>query len=217
MKIARMIFNLFRENTFILWDEDGKEAAIVDPGMECEEDVDKVKRFLQENDLTLKMILLTHQHVDHVLGVGWLTDEFACKVYGHADDIPWGERLSLQADMFSLPYPVKPFTLTDMVKDGDVIQLNNEEIHVLHTPGHSKGGVVYYLPESGFALVGDTIFEGSIGRTDLSGGDFQTLIEKIQTKVLTLPSETVLHPGHGASTSVEDERDCNPFLRNYKK
>ena len=91
--------------------------------------------------------------------------------------------------------------------------LGDEKIEVLHTPGHSRGGVVYYVPESGYALVGDTIFERSIGRTDLGGGDYDTLIDSIRKKVLTLPDETVLHPGHGASTVVEDERKCNPFLR----
>ena len=215
MKIGRMIFNLFSENTVILWDDDLKEAAVVDPGMDCEEDVRKLKIFLAEKELTLTMVLLTHQHVDHVLGVGWLVDEFGCKVYGHRDDVPWGEKVQIQADMFNLPCDVKAFKLTNFVEDGDIIKLNNEEIKVIHTPGHSKGGVVYYLPESGYALVGDTIFERSIGRTDLSGGDFETLLHSICTKVLTLPNETILHPGHGASTSVEEERDCNPFLKKF--
>lgn len=213
MKITRFIFNLFSENTYILWDEDTKEAAIVDPGMVCEEDLAKIDGFLSDNDLTLKMALLTHQHVDHILGVGWLLERYSCKVYAHEGDIPWGAKLGMQANMFSLPYEIKPFKLSDKIVDGDIIMLGGERIKVLHTPGHSRGGVVYYVPESGYALVGDTIFERSIGRTDLGGGDYDTLIDSINNKVLTLPDDTVLYPGHGVSTVVEEERDYNPFLR----
>ena len=93
MKIARFIFNLFSENTFLLWDDIKKEAAIVDPGMDCEADVAKIDNFLQENGLSLKMILLTHQHVDHVLGTGWLVERYGCKVVAHEGDIVWGEKL----------------------------------------------------------------------------------------------------------------------------
>lgn len=213
MKIARMVFNLFSENTYILWEEGETQAAIVDPGMGSEDEFLKVKNFLSENGLSLEMVLLTHQHVDHVLGVGRLVEDYGCKVYGHVGDAEWGEKLEIQARMFNLPYAVKTFTLSDAVSEGDKITLNNEEIQVIHTPGHSPGGLVYYLPETGCAFVGDTIFEGSIGRTDLSGGNYGTLIENIKTKVLTLPADTVLLPGHGGATTVEDEKNYNPFLR----
>ncbi|MBE6311201.1 MAG: MBL fold metallo-hydrolase [Bacteroidales bacterium] len=215
MKIARFIFNSFSENTYVLWDEETKEAAIVDPGMACEDDVAKIDDFLSDNGLTLKKVLLTHQHLDHVLGVGWILERYSCKVYGHEGDIPWGEKLGMQANMFSLPYDVKPFKLSDKVVNGDTIMLGSEKIRVMHTPGHSRGGVVYYVPKPGFALVGDTIFERSIGRTDLGGGDYKTLIDSIRTKVLTLPDDTILYPGHGTSTFVEEERDYNPFLNPF--
>ena len=213
MKIARFIFNPFSENTYVLCDDAQKEAAIVDPGMESEADVARVADFLKENGLSLKMVLLTHQHVDHVLGTGWLVERYNCKVVGHEADAVWGEKLGMQARMFNMACEIKPFKLTDKVVDGDTLMLGSEKIVVLHTPGHSRGGVVYYLPESGCALVGDTIFERSIGRTDLGGGDYDTLIDSIRKKVLTLPDETMLHPGHGSSTVVEEERKYNPFLR----
>lgn len=213
MKVSRFVFNLFSENTFILWDENIKEAAIVDPGMDCEEEVAKVTDFLAENNLSLKMILLTHQHIDHVLGVGWLVEKYGCPIYAHEGDKVWGDKLALQVDMFSLPYDAKPYTMTHSVKDGDVLMLNNEAIEVRHTPGHSDGGVIYYLPDSGFALSGDTVFQMSVGRTDFPHGNHQKLLDSIATRVFTLPDDTVLHPGHGASTTVGEERATNPFLR----
>ena len=103
--------------------------------------------------------------------------------------------------------------MTDEVTDGSVIELGDEKIEVLHTPGHSMGGVVYYMPESGCAFVGDTIFQMSIGRTDLAGGDYDTLINSIRMKLMVLPEETVLYPGHGGATTVGDERQYNPFLK----
>ena len=213
MKITKMVFNLFSENTYILWDEDKKQAAIVDPGMGGDGDFLRIRKFLEENDLTLEMVLLTHQHIDHVLGVGRLVEEYDCKVYGHIADTEWGQKLEIQSRMFNLPYIIKEFKLSNEIKCGDKIILNDEEIRVFHTPGHSQGGVMYYLPESGCAFVGDTIFEGSIGRTDLSGGNYDTLIENIKVKVLTLPKNTMLLPGHGDTTTVEYERNYNPFLR----
>lgn len=216
MKLSRFVFNLFSENTFILWNEEKKEAAIVDPGMEDDIDRKKVMQFIEENELTVKMVLLTHQHVDHVCGVGWIVENYGCPVYGHKDDVIWGEKVDVQAEMFNLPYAVQHYVTTDYVTDGDVLELNGESIEVRHTPGHSSGGVIYYLPESGFALTGDTIFQMSIGRTDIAHGNFDNLINSIKTKVFTLPEDTVLCPGHGGLTTVGEERSFNPFLKEYR-
>lgn len=216
MKIARFTFNVFSVNTYILWDGNLQEAAIVDPGMDCEEDVAKVDDFLAGNNLSLKMILLTHQHIDHVLGVGWLVEKYGCPVYAHEGDRVWGDKLALQVDMFSLPYDVKPYTMTHSVKTGDILMLNDEPIEVRHTPGHSEGGVIYYLPKSGCALSGDTIFQMSVGRTDFPHGNHQQLLDSISAQVFTLPNDTELFPGHGAATTVEEERAYNPFLQGLK-
>lgn len=213
MKISKFTVNPFSESTFILWTEEGGVAAVVDPGMSNQRECEALKRFIEENNLTLKMVLLTHQHVDHIMGTGYLTEQYGCPVYAHAGDVEMGQKSDVQLRAFNMQCEMKPFKVTNLVEDGDVIDLGGETIHVIHTPGHSAGGVVYYLPESNCALVGDTIFQMSIGRTDLAGGDYDTLINSIITKLLVLPEDTELFPGHGGVTSVAFERQYNPFLK----
>ncbi len=213
MKISKFVVNPFGENTYILWDNEKKDVAVVDPGMCTPKECDAFDNFIRDNNLNLKMVLLTHQHVDHIMGTGHLVEKYGCMVYGHVADIELGEKADVQVRMFNLPYKIKPFKVSCQVADGDKLELNGEKIEVLHTPGHSAGGVVFFLPESGCAFVGDTIFQMSIGRTDLTGGDYKTLIESIKSKVLTLPDEIVLYPGHGGATTVGDEKMYNPFLK----
>lgn len=213
MKISKFIVNPFGEATYILWTGIGGEAAIVDPGMSNSRECDVLKRFLTENKLMPKMVLLTHEHIDHIMGTGFLVDEYGCAVYGHANDVEMGQKGDVQLRAFNLQCDMRPFKVTNLVDDGDMLQLGDEHIQVIHTPGHSQGGVVYYLQESNCAFVGDTIFQMSIGRTDLAGGDYDTLISSIRTKLLTLPNDTELYPGHGNPTTVEDERQYNPFLK----
>lgn len=213
MKISRFTVNPFSENTYILWEEGMNDIAVVDPGMCTTQECETLYKFFEENNFSLKMVLLTHQHVDHIMGTGCLVEKYGCQVYGHAGDIELGSKADVQMRMFNLPYKVKPFCITDKVVGGDVIKLNGESIKVLHTPGHSAGGVVFFLPESGCAFVGDTIFQMSIGRTDLTGGDYDTLIESIRTEIYTLPKDTILYPGHGGTTTVGDEKQYNPFVK----
>ena len=213
MKLSKFTVNPFGESTFILWTGEGGEAAVVDPGMSNQRECEALKRFLADNNLTLKMVLLTHEHVDHIMGTGYLVEEYGCPVYGHAGDVEMGQKSDVQLRAFNLRCEMKPFKVTNLVEDGDVIELGGERIQVIHTPGHSPGGVVYYLPESNCALVGDTIFQMSIGRTDLAGGDYDTLINSIRTKLLVLPEDTELYPGHGGATIVADEKMYNPFLK----
>lgn len=213
MKISKFVVNPFGENTYILWDDECRDAVIIDPGMCTPDEYKAVKTFFSENKLIPKAILLTHQHVDHIMGVGFLVDEYDCEVYGHLADNQLGEKADVQVRMFNLPYNVKPFTVTHPVSDNEELSFCGETIKVLHTPGHSVGGVIYFLPQSGCAFTGDTIFQMSVGRTDLIGGNFDTLIDSIKLKVLTLPDETVLYPGHGDSTTVSDEQRYNPFLK----
>lgn len=207
-----MTVNPFGENMFILWDETSCEAAVIDPGMMREAEREMVTKFIGDNNLNVKHILLTHLHVDHITGARWLADKTGADVCGSALDDPLGQELPDQVDHFRINVEVEPLTVDRDLKDGDTIQLGEETIQVLHVPGHSPGGLAFYMPESNLLFAGDTIFNGSVGRTDLWGGDMAQLINSIREKILTLPDETVIASGHGPTTTVADEKRCNPFL-----
>ena len=212
MNATMMTVNPFGENMFILWDEASSEAAVIDPGMMREAEREMVTKFIGDNNLNVKLILLTHLHVDHITGARWLADKTGADVCGSALDDPLGQELPDQVAHFRINVEVEPLTVDRDLKDGDTIQLGEETIQVLHVPGHSPGGLAFYLPESNLLFAGDTIFNGSVGRTDLWGGDMAQLINSIREKILTLPDETVIASGHGPTTTVADEKRCNPFL-----
>lgn len=212
MQIKSFEFNFFGENTYIIWDAQSGEAAFVDPGMVNDKETAALEHFVAENKLHPKYILLTHAHVDHTFGIEALTSRYAIPVVAHKDDIPLARMRGQQAQMFHLPIDLGPLEIDRFVSDGQKLYLGTEEIVVIATPGHSPGGVCYYVPESNFALTGDTIFQGSIGRTDLPGGNQRTLIKSIMDKLLVLPGDTVLYPGHGPATTVSYEEEHNPFL-----
>lgn len=213
MKIKQFTTNLFQENTFVLWSDKTNDAIIIDPGMMQNYERDIVDRFISDNNLTVNKVLLTHAHIDHAASAAYISTKYGCEVYANLGDNSLAEGLSMQAQMFHLKIDVQPLMIHKYLIDGDVLTLGDETIQVIATPGHSLGGLVYYLPEQKTAIVGDTIFQRSIGRTDLPGGNFSELIESIKTKVFTLPPETVLIPGHGPSTTVGEEIQSNPFLQ----
>lgn len=212
MEIKRFEFNYFGENTYIIWDKESKEAAIVDPGMVNPDEVSEIESYISENSLDLKYILLTHIHIDHTFGIDALKSRYGVKVYAHKADEPLGKTRSEQARMFHLPVELGPVNVDRYIADGDMLKLGKEDIKVIHTPGHSQGGVCYYVPDSRFILTGDTLFNRSIGRTDLPGGNQRQLILSIRTKLLELPTATVVYPGHGPSTTIGEEEQFNPFL-----
>ena len=207
-----MTVNPFGENMYILWDEASREAAVVDPGMMRDAEREIVTKHIEENDLNVKHILLTHLHIDHITGARWLADKTGADICGSIQDAPLGQELPNQVAHFRINIEVEPLTVDRNLMDGDTIQLGKEIIQVLHVPGHSPGGLAFYLPESNLLFAGDTIFNGSVGRTDLWGGDMAQLINSIRKKILTLPDETVIASGHGPTTTVADEKRCNPFL-----
>lgn len=212
MKIQKFEVNLFGENTYIIWDEASREAAVIDPGMTSDEEFAAIESFLAENNLTLKAILLTHQHVDHIFGVEELKRKFGVPVVSHAADNMLGERSAEQARMFHLPIEVAPMVPDQLLNDGDVVKLGDAEIYALHAPGHSPGSLLYYIPSAKMLITGDVLFRGSIGRTDLVGGNYNQLLTSIHNKILTLPPSTVVYPGHGPSTTIADEMRSNPFF-----
>ncbi len=212
MNATMMTVNPFGENMYILWDEASREAVVVDPGMMRQGERDMVTKFIADNDLKVKHILLTHLHLDHVTSARWLADQTGADVCGSILDKELGMNLPQQVAQFHLKIESEVLTIDRHLQDGDTIPLGDETIQVLHVPGHSPGGLAFYLPESSLLISGDTIFNGSVGRTDLMGGDMATLINSIREKIFPLPDETVIASGHGPTTTVADEKRFNPFL-----
>jgi glyoxylase-like metal-dependent hydrolase (beta-lactamase superfamily II) len=193
------------ENAYVVGHPASGRAVVVDPGDEGE----GILRLLEKQGLTLEKILLTHGHFDHVGGVRFLKERTGASVCIHPDDADLMRHAPRQAAMFGLgvPEPPPPDTL---LNEGDVVRLAEQEFRVLHTPGHSPGHLTYVV--GGMAFVGDLIFAGSIGRTDLPGGSHAALLRAVREKIFTLPPETILLPGHGPATTVEQEKRSNPFF-----
>lgn len=201
-------------NNYLLIDEQSKEAALIDNSA-VDSDINLV---LDEYGAKLKYILLTHGHFDHVAGIrpevllphpNPLLKGEGMLVAMHENDLRWLSKVNQYLPMFGMPEITVP-EIDLFVKDGDVIKLGETEIKVIHTPGHTQGGVCYLV--DGKLFSGDTIFREAVGRCDLEGGDFDQIVESIQNKIFTLPPETVIYPGHGRMTSVEWEKENNRFL-----
>lgn len=212
MNATMMTVNPFGENMYFLWDEDSHEAVIVDPGMMRESEREMITKFISDNNLKIVHVLLTHLHLDHACSARWVANETGADVCASALDAQLGLELPQQVAQFHLKIESEPLTIDRELCDGDTITLGNEMIQVLHVPGHSPGGLAFYVPQSGLLISGDTIFNGSVGRTDLFGGDMAQLINSIREKILPLPDETIIASGHGPTTTVADEKRFNPFL-----
>ena len=212
MNATMMTVNPFGENMYILWDEASRDAVVVDPGMMREAEREMVTKFIEDQKLNVIHILLTHMHIDHITSARWLADKTGADVCACALDAQLGRELPDQVAQFHLKIESEPLVIDHILSDGDVLPLGEESIQVLHVPGHSPGGLAFYLPQSGLLISGDTIFNGSVGRTDLWGGDMAQLINSIHEKILPLPDETVIASGHGPTTTIADEKRCNPFL-----
>ena len=212
MKIKQIQNNPFQENTYVVWDETTMEAAIIDCGALFPQEEERIDAFVSDNNLKVKYILNTHLHLDHCFGNAWAAERYGILPMAHKDDETLLARMGEQARMFGLPFEVRTEKLGGYLKDGDVLTLGEHEIKVIHTPGHSRGGLCFYIPSAGWLVSGDSLFEGSIGRTDLEGGSYATLIKSITERLMTLAEETVVYPGHGPYTTIGDEKKCNPFL-----
>lgn len=214
MKVSRFILNPFAVNTYILWHEKGGDAIIVDPGMIKTQEHETVDAFIADNQLRITHVLLTHAHFDHAVAARHEAVHYGVKVYAAEREEPLATSLPYQAQIFGFDWmDMEPLSIDSILKEGDTIMLGEEPIEVLETPGHSPGGLSFYVPQSNLVLTGDTIFRGSIGRTDLFGGDFDLLITSIKEKILTLPSDTLIAPGHEDTSTVGTEAATNPFLR----
>ncbi len=195
----------FAENCYVVGCEATKEGVIIDPGDEIDRILEKVAAL----KLEIKYILITHAHLDHVKELGTLKNEIDVPVLMHRDDQFLLDGLPMQASAFGMSVSDIP-KIDKYISEGDNIQFGNKSFGVLHTPGHSPGNVSFVTQE--VAFVGDVLFSGSIGRTDLPGGDFDILIQSIKTKLFPLGDDTVIYSGHGPATTIKKEKQTNPFL-----
>jgi glyoxylase-like metal-dependent hydrolase (beta-lactamase superfamily II) len=182
-------------------------AVAIDPGGA----VGEMVRALETAGVGLAAVLLTHAHIDHIEGVAELVRRFSAPIHLHPDDLDWYERAPEQAVYFGMNFEAPP-PVDQPIVPGRALDVGGLSFEVRHVPGHAPGHVLFYLASAGVAFVGDVVFQGSIGRSDLPGGDFYRLMRSIREEVLTLPDETVLYPGHGPATTVAHERVANPFL-----
>ncbi len=210
IKAKKFVFNPFQENTYLLYDETG-QCIIVDPGCQDADECDELAGFVEENSLELVMLVNTHCHVDHILGNSFLFKKYKPKVAAHGDDLFLIDNAVDHALMFGFKMEEPPYPGI-ILKDNDDITFGNSGVKVLHVPGHSPGSIALYSEPDRFVITGDLIFSGGIGRTDLPGGDYQTIIESIKEKILSLPEDVRILPGHGDYTTVGEEKRSNPFL-----
>jgi len=205
MLLETLVVGPLAVNCYIFACEKTHQAAIVDPGDEADQILSVVKKL----DCRVKYILLTHGHIDHLSQIPILKNKLKAEFLMHEQDIPLVQSASTQAALFGLPDPgdLKP---DRFLNDGDIIHLGELTIQVIHSPGHSPGSITFQVNQKLF--VGDLIFNGSIGRTDLPGGDYSQIIESIQKKIFTLPDSVEIYPGHGPATTVGIEKNTNPFF-----
>lgn len=207
-KIDSRILGMVGTNCYLLCNMDIKECVLIDPA----DSQDEISRMIDESGCSLKGILLTHGHFDHIMAADAVRDKYGVKVYASCDEKntleqphinlgeAYGLKLSVKADVWH--------------KDGEILKLAGFDIEALHTPGHTEGGSCYYIREIGVIFSGDTLFCGSVGRTDFPGGSMSEIVRSIKEKVMVLPDDTKVYPGHGEGTSVGYERVNNPFLVN---
>jgi hydroxyacylglutathione hydrolase len=210
ISIEKFIFNDFQVNTFVLSDESG-ECLIVDPGCFTAEEQESLKEYIEKKQLKPGKIINTHCHIDHILGNAYISENFSIAIAAHREEQQLLENAIEFGQFFGFTIDTPP-AVNEYIKDGDIIKFGVSQLRVLHVPGHSRGSIALYCEEQKFIIAGDVLFNGSIGRTDLPGGDYNTLINSIRKKILTLPVEVTVYPGHGPFTTIKHEIDTNPFL-----
>ncbi len=215
IKLKSFTFNAFAENTYIVWEDETKEAVIIDPGCFYDDEKEELKNFISEHKLIVKFLINTHCHLDHIFGVGFIKNEYKPIYYSPEPDLPLLQNAQKQAKTFGIEMD-KIIEPDEFITEDIVLMLGQSKINFLFTPGHSPGEYCIYLPVEKLCVTGDVLFNGGIGRTDLWGGDYDMLMDSIARKLLTLPDETRIYPGHGDKSTIGVEKSENPFLKNFR-
>lgn len=208
--VRKFIVNPIEENSYLVYDETG-ECMIIDAGFYYPEEKDIVTRFIAENNLHLVTLVNTHCHFDHVMGVEFLRQRYNVPFICHREDNFWLTRVSEQSAFFGIEME-NLLPADGFIAEGEILRIGDSELSVLHVSGHSPGHIVFYASKERFLLAGDVLFAGSIGRTDLPGGNFKQLVRNIHEKLMILPEDTVIYSGHGHETTIGFEKANNPFL-----
>lgn len=212
MKIKTFQFNPISENTYVLYD-DTKECVVIDPGCFYPDEKADLLNFINDNGLIVKHVLNTHLHFDHSFGLNLMEEQFHLQTEANKEDEFLLEQMPAQMRMFGFEKYNEPVShIGKYLNENDVVTFGQQRLDVLHVPGHSPGSIVFYNEKAGCLFVGDVLFRGSVGRTDLAGGNHQLLIDGIKKKLLVLPSDTVVYSGHGPTTTIGFEAQNNAFL-----
>lgn len=214
LKVQEFEFNMLPVNTFVIYDET-LEAAIIDPGCYFPGEAQQLKEFVETNRLTVKYILNTHLHFDHIFGNPDAEDMFGLRAKASSRDSQWLQEIGQRVGRFGIRYSrtVRPIMPENIIDEGDIIRFGNTEIEIFSVPGHSPGSLVFYSRKDGILFSGDALFQGSIGRTDFEDGDPAALPVAIREKLFTLPDSTAVYPGHGPATTIGMEKRYNPYIQ----
>lgn len=211
LTVQPFTFNPVQENTYVVYNEKG-HCCIIDPGCYFASEERLLTDFIGQNELKPIYLLNTHCHLDHIFGNKFIYKTYGLTLWLNKLEKPVLEYGPASGQLWQMPFDNYDAEL-NFLDEGDTIRLDDDQLEVLFTPGHSPGHVSFYSRENKFVISGDVLFEGSVGRTDLPGGDFNILQESIRTKLYTLPAETIVYPGHGDTTTIGDEMKTNPFVK----
>ena len=210
IQISSFAFNPFQENTYVLYDET-KESIIIDPGCYTPLEQAELSTFIENEGLKPVRLILTHCHIDHILGCKYISERYKLVSEANKIEMPVFQNAERAAAIFGIRLE-KPPAPGKFIDEKDVIKFGNSSLEILFTPGHSPGSLCFYNNEQKFVIGGDVLFHGSIGRTDLPGGNFDTLISSIKEKLFSLDDDVTVYPGHGQETTIGFEKANNPFL-----
>ena len=209
--IKAFTFNAFQENTYLLYNENA-DAILIDPGCYENAEQTELKEFITQNGLTLKRMIFTHAHIDHVLGASFIERTYGLAMEMHEFELPVWRAIPSYASNYGFVYQSAEEPQTFLTTSDEII-LGTDKLQIIFTPGHSPGSISFYCAAQQFIISGDVLFFKSIGRTDLAGGNFETLIQSIKEQLFTLPADTKVYAGHGITTTIGQERIHNPFLK----